>query len=363
MVRRERAPSDTSSFAGGAAPGGGAGRCRGLRPVPARVAGCRSAAAGARRADPGSAAAAGLRHSRLDPRAGRAARPGPGVPLGRPRCPHGERRARLDRSGGARDRRRARHVVVPRGGGGARAGAGRGAGRTGARCDPQPPGRPRSLVLARPRAGSGHGRYGGAVAIALGPRVGRRGHERHARPVAGVRAIGPSPRPHACQTQTRTASSRGTARRRRTVVIGGRSSYRDGRPHRARRRPRREVPRSIRRRDPRSGAGREHSRRVRRRLPGASRDGGIRQGAARLLRGRARGGAVRGAGRGRSAARGSGPRVRGADARRGRPRTAVRCRAALARDRGSGRRAPPARSSCWSTARRRRSSNAAPRRW
>ena len=54
--------SDPPSLAGGAAPGGGAGRCRGLRPVPARVAGCRSAAAGTRRADPGAAAAAGIRH-------------------------------------------------------------------------------------------------------------------------------------------------------------------------------------------------------------------------------------------------------------------------------------------------------------
>ena len=113
MVRRERAASDPPSLAGGAAPGGGAGRCRGVRAVPARVAGRRSATRGTRRADPGPAAPAGCRHPRLDPRARRAARSGAGVPPGRPRRPHGERRARLDRSGGARDRRRARHAAVP----------------------------------------------------------------------------------------------------------------------------------------------------------------------------------------------------------------------------------------------------------
>ena len=180
-LRREVEPVDAAAFARFLPAWQGADRPRG----------------GTRRADPGAAAPAGRGHPRLDPRARRAARSGPGVPPGRPRRPDGERRARVDRSGGARDRRRARHVAVP----------GRRRPRS-SRSLVEGPAGPvhdairshlagsRSLVLARPRAGGGHGRYGGAVAFALGSGLGRRGHERHARAAARVRAFGPSPSSH-----------------------------------------------------------------------------------------------------------------------------------------------------------------------
>jgi ATP-dependent Lhr-like helicase len=104
------------------------------------------------------------------------------------------------------------------------------------------------IVLARARPGRGDRRSGRVAACSVGPRVGGRGHERHARPLRAFARSGrrarerPPDRPGARVTRGR--------RGRRTVVARGRSRVPDDQPDRARRCACRTTPRSIRRRDP-----------------------------------------------------------------------------------------------------------------
>ena len=83
-LRREIEPVDAAAFA---------------RFLPAWQ-GRRPAARGAGRADPGARTPGGSGDPGLDPGARRPARPGPGVPPGRPRRADGERRSRLGRAPG-----------------------------------------------------------------------------------------------------------------------------------------------------------------------------------------------------------------------------------------------------------------------
>ena len=153
------------------------------------------------------------------------------------------------------------------------------------------------LVLPRDPSG-GRRRVGPRGArCAVGPRVGRRGDQRHVRAAAraALEASDRLPRRRSASAARRPADRAGTARGRRALVArrAGRGRHADGtaacpgpRPARAARRP-----------DSRRGDGRGERRRLLRGLPGPARDGGGRPDPSRLLRRRAWCGAVRPGGR------------------------------------------------------------------
>ena len=208
-----------------------------------------------------------------------------------------------------------------------------------ARRHPRPPGRARRLLLAGPGPGLGRRRRAAPAGRAVGPGVGRRDHERHARPAPGVRARRLR---EGARAPARPASAPGRdpprrpPGRRRPLVLGRPAARAATHPHGGRARARPPAAGPPRHRHPRVRPGRERARRVRRRLPGPQGDGGERQGAARVLRGGTGGGAVRAARRRRSdprAARGrrradrrsgGGGRAGGRGPGRGRPRPALR---------------------------------------
>ncbi len=209
------------------------------------------------------------------------------------------------------------------------------------------------LPAARP-GGRQHGRPG-PDDRAVGPGLGRTGHERHVRAAAvdarrqgevDERAAGPGvPRAASADAAVAVRSAvRGwsvvdpAARRVRLDAACGSD--------------RRAAARALRRRDPRCRAGRGRPWRVRRCLPGAQPVRGVRPGTPRVLRRGARGGTVRDEpDRGpapdlrtrprRRRARRPGPRTPGTHARGDGPGEPVRCGAAVAvgrRPRRPGRR-------------------------
>ncbi len=85
VVRRRRAPPASSTVAVVAPQGGRAGRCRGAGPVPAPLAGGGHAPTGRGRPRGGHRLPAGRGPAGVGARGGSAARPPPGLPVGRPR--------------------------------------------------------------------------------------------------------------------------------------------------------------------------------------------------------------------------------------------------------------------------------------
>ena len=149
-------------------------------------------------------------------------------------------------------------------------------------------------------AGGGLGPRGPRCAV--GPGLGRRGHQRHVRaaPRPALEAdrrgggnrrprAGPADRPRPARGRRPLVARRAEPRRRLA----------DG----AAPRPEPRAARAARRADPRSGRVGGHRGRVQRRLPGPARDGGGRPDPARLLRRWPRRGAVRARRRARPAAR------------------------------------------------------------
>ena len=144
---------------------------------------------------------------------------------------------------------------------------------------------------------------------ALGPGVGRRGHQRLARAAAGVRraarrasararhAAGRRPRPGRAHAGSVRRPAPGAGRSSRPLLEPAPAAT-EARP-----RPRPAAARALRRAHPRGRAGRGRRGRVRRRLPGAQGDGGAGPRAPRLLRGRPRRRPVRAPGRRRPAPR------------------------------------------------------------
>ena len=204
---------------------------------------------------------------------------------------------------------------------------------------------------------------------AVGPRVGRRGHQRHVRaaPGAALEAVGDGPRRRG---GGRAADRLGPARGRRALVAR-RPEPRPADPPPSGSTPAPRAARPARRPDPRGGRHRGHRGRLRGGLPGAARDGGGRPDPARLLRRWPRRGPVRARRGARPVARGSATRpIRRRRVRSTcsppptRPtRTARRSRGRAAARRTDGRSsARPAPTSCsWTASRRSTSSAAGPR--
>ena len=215
--------------------------------------------------------------------------------------------------------------------------------RAAPRRDPRAPGRARRLVLSR-AVRRGPRRLGSRGARrAVGPGLGRRGHQRHVRAAPGAALEADRERRRAGNGGRRAADRARTARGGRPLVA------------RRRRRPRPATPTErlhaqslalLERHGvvTREAVATEGDRgRVRRRLPGPAGDGGGRPDPARLLRRRPRGRPVRAGRRARPAAgraragRSAGER-RGPPAGRRRPGQPVRRRAAVAAPRRDDRR-------------------------
>ena len=283
---------------------GRAGRRGRARPIPPRVAGCGPAARRPRRARRRDRAPPGHLGSRVDPRGRRASVPGPRVPARRPRRPRGRRRRGLGRGGTSGWRRRKGDARLPLGGAGdaPRTVHRPPCGRV-ARRHPLPPRRSRCIVLDGARRRGRHRRRALPPGRALGPRLVRRGHERHAGAAAGVRPWGLREDPDQgarSSAEAGGAASRGSPGRRRPVVARRGTPAAGAGLHRARARPRPAAPGPARRRHPRGGPRRRGPGRLRRHLPGLQGHGGSRSRPPRLLRGRARRRPVR-------ASRGGGP--------------------------------------------------------
>ena len=365
MVRSGGPPSAPAPIPGSAAPGSRAGRPGGARAVPARLAGRRPAGPARRRAvrGPGPVPRVGrTRASRrgrrpaqwladpgLDPGARRPAGADPGLPAAAARRARCARRGRLGRAGQSRPGRWPDRPVPTRSRGapgGRWSGFGRGGGdrapkRASSRGDPGIPDSPRGLLLPRaPRCGRWRTRPRDARR-AVGPRLGRRAHQRHVctPPGAALGATGARG-----TATTRPPDQPRSARGGRSLVAGRglgppRPTHPDG--HRACPRPCPRPARSAWRAHPRSGRRGGDRRRVQRRLSGAARARGGRPGPTRVLRRWTRrrpvlaaGGhrpAALGAGRGREHRPGAGP-----PAGRGGSGQPVRRRAGLAPPRRRG---------------------------
>ena len=261
-----------------------------------------------RRADPGLGA--GTR---------RAAGTDPGLPAAAARRARRDGRGRLDRARQPGPRRRPHRAVPP----GPRGAAARRPDRRQRRPDtpthrraprpgPRAPAQPwRQLLPCHPR---GRRRRLGPrdARCAVGPGLGRRGHQRHVRAAAGA-ALEAAVRLRSWRA-ARTAEPPDRARpaRGRGSLVAGRTG-RGGRPDGTAARPGARTAGAAWGADPRGGRGRGARGRVRRRLPGPPSPRGGGSDPARLLRRRARGSPVR-------AGRGARPAARGARAaRRARP--------------------------------------------
>ena len=199
-------------------------------------------------------------------------------------------------------------------------------------------GRPSS---ASPRRGRGRAGAAGR-GRAVGPRLGGRGHERHAGGAARLPG-GARGRGRSGATAWRASARVGRSRPRPSAAGACCPSAATGpERHREDEGPRRAAAEAPRRPHPRRGGVRGGAGRLLGRLPGAEGPRGGGPHPPRLLRGRPRRPAVRRPGRPRPAARAAGARPRraaGRRPRRGRPREPLRRRARLAEERGRSPRA------------------------
>ena len=369
VVRRRRAAPAPPALAGRAAPGGRAGRGAGARPVPARVAGRRPCRGAARRRSSRRSAAAGRRDPRLDRSRPTCCRPRVrGLPAGRPRrAVHAGEVVWVGAGGiGADDGRVALVFRETSSGSLAPPLARDPAGGPGPRRAPRAPARARRVVLARAAsAAAGVRRRTHRARRAVGPGVGGRGHQRLARPAAGVPDPPARRRPRRAGAQA-AARERSGAPGHPPAPGAGRSCAPLLEPvpiaDRGRPRPRAAAPRAPRRAHPRGG-------------PGRGRAGGFAgvYAVLKALEERARSGAATSSpGSARRSSR-SPARSTGSATGREAPSGGVRSsrsppptrpsptapRSPGPRTRGAPR-GPPAPTSCSPTASPRRSSNAAP---
>ena len=292
-LRREVEPVDPAALARFLPDWHGIG-AGGEHRVPVPWLGCPRAARNRRRpargpCDPG-----------LGPRARRPPRAHPRLPAAAAGRAGVARRGRLGGAGEPRPRRRA-HRAVPPGSRSAPAGHAPdrdpAARRPAPRRDPRAPGPPRRLVLPRDLRRRRRRLRPRRARRAVGPRVGRRGDERHLR-AASCAALEAD--------RSRLAEAAGPPDRARPARGGGSlvargTAHRD--PDRAAPRPEPRPAGTARRAHPRGRGRRGDRRRVQRRVPRAPRPRGGRPDPARLLRGWTRCRPVRARGRARSTAR------------------------------------------------------------